>query len=77
MSRLIFGDTSEQVTAAFDDRMKEIAKQHKVLVTAAFPAFVSMARLQAGESVLDAKCSDGELLAEIITAVGGPTGVIL
>ena len=70
MLRLTMSDTLTQATATMADRMNELATQHKVLVTTAFPAFVSMARLQAGESALDMKCGDGKLLVEIVTAVG-------
>ena len=52
MPRLTMSDTLAQATATMTDRMNELATQHKVLVTAALPAFVSMAGLQAGESVL-------------------------
>ena len=77
MLRLTIGDNLTQMIGTMAYRMTKLATQHEVLVTTAFPAFVSMAHLQAGESALNMKYNNGKLLVEITTAVGGSAGDIL
>jgi 2-polyprenyl-3-methyl-5-hydroxy-6-metoxy-1,4-benzoquinol methylase len=50
--------------------MHQLSREHLVLITTALPAFITMAGINAGDTVLDMKCDEGELLAEIAGTVG-------
>lgn len=59
------------------NRIDKLASQHEVLVTTALPTFIAMRHIQAGESILDIKCTNGKILIKIDAAIDKSAKVIL